>query len=960
MRLHRLVLDDYRGINHREITFPASGVVIVEGANEVGKTSMIEALDLLLEERDSSAKQSVKAVRPAGRDVGSSVEAEISVGEHRFVYRKRWNRGASTDLRILQPAKAHWTGREAHDKVRAILAEHLDDRLFKAQRVLQTAPLEQGEWSGSTALATALDRAAGATADDPDETLPAAVEAEYRRHFTAGGRPTGEYRDLLRRVDECRAEVSAAAAELGEIAVRVGDHDRIEGELAGLVSELRDRSETLAGDEQRLAAARALVAQLAAATDSAGEAERFRDRASADRRAREEIVRRVDDRTAAVIRLADRVAASDAAAATAATALERAGITLAAIGTDVQTAAARAESALARADLAQDRADLLAVTDTLDAVAVCERDIAAAGAALAAHPVDDRHLRAVEGAANALSVATDVLQTSVTRLTVARPDGGPLLMDRLPVTADGALTLGDGTEIRWEAPAQAGELARTLEAAEQQWQEALTACGATDLADARRRGEIHRAAVADQAAAQRALRDLTGSSGPDELRARAALLRGRIGAGPPPGGPDDPDLARAASREARAEHAALQEQERQAASALHRAERESAAVDKERAVHRAQQQTAHVELESAREQLALARADQPDSVLDTALLRASERADSCADAVRTIREALGSTDVAVLDRTVAHGRARVADLQRRSEAAAGDLRTIAAELAVIGGQGRQERYDRAMTDLAAAEAEAGARTSRAGAAQLLRDTLLRHREDSRARYVAPFRAELRRLGKLLYGADFDVEVDPGLVVTTRTLDGVTLPFGALSSGAKEQLAVLIRLACAGLVGGEHGTPVLVDDALGFSDPERLGRIGEVLTAVGGDSQIVLMTCTPDRYRSVRGATVLRLRADGSTHKVRRRAVESVGAVESGQAVQEQAVQEQAVQEQSEEETAGQEPASLPELAPEPEQPVAAEPHRRRPRARGATEELSLFDELLHPVLPEHARSARGA
>jgi hypothetical protein len=51
MRLHRLVLTNYRGIAHREIEFPDRGVTVVSGPNEVGKSSLIEALDLLLESR---------------------------------------------------------------------------------------------------------------------------------------------------------------------------------------------------------------------------------------------------------------------------------------------------------------------------------------------------------------------------------------------------------------------------------------------------------------------------------------------------------------------------------------------------------------------------------------------------------------------------------------------------------------------------------------------------------------------------------------------------------------------------------------------------------------------------------------------------------------------------------------------------------------------------------------------
>jgi len=63
MKLHRLVLTNYRGITHREIEFPDRGVVVVSGANEIGKTSMIEALDLLLHSKDRSTKKDVKQVR---------------------------------------------------------------------------------------------------------------------------------------------------------------------------------------------------------------------------------------------------------------------------------------------------------------------------------------------------------------------------------------------------------------------------------------------------------------------------------------------------------------------------------------------------------------------------------------------------------------------------------------------------------------------------------------------------------------------------------------------------------------------------------------------------------------------------------------------------------------------------------------------------------------------------------
>ena len=126
MKLHRLVLTNYRGITHREIEFPDHGVVVVCGANEIGKSSMIEALDLLLESKDRSTKKEVKQVKPTHADVGSEVTAEISTGPYRFIYRKRFHKKCETELTVLAPRREQLTGDEAHDRVRAMLAETVD------------------------------------------------------------------------------------------------------------------------------------------------------------------------------------------------------------------------------------------------------------------------------------------------------------------------------------------------------------------------------------------------------------------------------------------------------------------------------------------------------------------------------------------------------------------------------------------------------------------------------------------------------------------------------------------------------------------------------------------------------------------------------------------------------------------------------------------------------------------
>ena len=160
MRLHRVRLKNYRGVDNCAIEFPATGITVVEGDNEVGKTCIPEAVRLILTELDTSNKKAVKAIRPVHRDVGPEVEVEISSGGYQFTYLKRWHRQSETTLEVTAPRQEQLTGREAHERVEAILEETLDRHLWKALTVEQGA--EPGlPKLGVPSLGQALDLAAG-------------------------------------------------------------------------------------------------------------------------------------------------------------------------------------------------------------------------------------------------------------------------------------------------------------------------------------------------------------------------------------------------------------------------------------------------------------------------------------------------------------------------------------------------------------------------------------------------------------------------------------------------------------------------------------------------------------------------------------------------------------------------------------------------------------------------------
>jgi hypothetical protein len=273
-------------------------------------------------------------------------------------------------------------------------------------------------------------------------------------------------------------------------------------------------------------------------------------------------------------------------------------------------------------------------------------------------------------------------------------------------------------------------------------------------------------------------------------------------------------------------------------------------------------QAAEAELADVRTRLAAARQQVADADLDARVEQCGSLAAAAADEEARLRRRLREEDAESLRPRLDNARDVVTRLEQDLATRQQEVAGVTARLEVVGSLGRQQQLDDARTALAAAEREAATQTARADAARLLRDTLLSHREQSRRQYVAPYREQVTRLGRIVFGADFAVDVDNELRIVSRTRSGATVPFEALSTGAKEQLGIIARLACAALVHERDGVPVLVDDALGYSDPERLRRVGAVLSVAAASAQVIVLTCTPDRYRSVGSAQVISLRDDG--------------------------------------------------------------------------------------------------
>ena len=110
---------------------------------------------------------------------------------------------------------------------------------------------------------------------------------------------------------------------------------------------------------------------------------------------------------------------------------------------------------------------------------------------------------------------------------------------------------------------------------------------------------------------------------------------------------------------------------------------------------------------------------------------------------------------------------------------------------------------------------------------------------------------------LLPGANLVLDENLGISAIKR--NATDEAFDRLSDGTQEQLAILIRLAFAELLLSK-GRPatVILDDAMVFSDDDRIERMFDILTLAGEKVQILVLTCRRKLFTKF-GAEELNLR-----------------------------------------------------------------------------------------------------
>ncbi|MFT9017921.1 GTP-binding protein [Acetobacter malorum] len=889
------------------------GLNVLAAPNEAGKSTLLAALKAVLMVRSSSKAKPVKDLQPYG---GGAPHVAVSFTwkgmdchlEKQFISK------AFTRL-ILGPERFEGDQAEEALRNLLGLEEASKGEaagLWSALLVGQGESFAQpdlnqtGQDSLRTCLEHGVDHATGGAA--ASAVLSRVRDRLHLLQTAKSGQPTGKYKQALEQeaqAQACLQDLENRRAALEEDLAALDQARRALREQEGPERKAQDEAELLAlrqlRDKLRVADAEEQAARAALATVThtrnsiCDEQERRQERRETQRKLEREAAEMQHDLQA----LTQRTAQARQRYEESRTQREQA--------EQQQQAARQALLAVSRrVTVLQQRAALDRSKQTLHrAEAACTR-LEQARAVLAALLVDEGLIRRVRKAVREQDAAQAALNARATRLTVTlQPEAaGRVLLDGA-ACPQGEMVLTQAADVQVEGIGQFritpavkdhDEALAAADTARQQLQSVLHSAGCQSAEDAetlfeeRRQAETRvaeaRAAFVASLPTARDERDATLFEALATLRQDlsdqvAALEREQAAfeqdcqpefAGAPGG--RAAQTATETVRSPEAESGVQTEQTEATLQALQqraRQEEERAArvADEARQTERTEQAAynaaqnlqdkAEAELrqkQTERDQvgreLAVSAARESDDALAA---RAAETAQAQAQAEahvqalkagRETEQPLSVVETRIMRREQALENTRTSIARLREEIKERETRVRVAE-----GGGLDEKIAEAGRTASRLKLDCEGYERERAALALLDQTLSDAEKTQTERYLAPLVRTLQPAFSTVFpGASLEMDTGFGLCgLTRRTAE----EFGRLSDGTREQIAVLVRLGFAELLHARQSPAILVlDDALSFSDSQRLELMFDVLADAATRFQILVLTCRAEAFARLGG------------------------------------------------------------------------------------------------------------
>ncbi|WP_306516683.1 AAA family ATPase [Cutibacterium granulosum] len=901
MKLHRIHIENYKGVTEQTLHVPDTGLVVVSGPNEVGKTSLIEALGLVFNTRNkhTAKKQAIKDAQPVGQHVPVIVEAEFSIGEHRVVHTKQFLVSPKAVLTYVDGPRTgdSFTGDDAIGEMERLISG-MDDTLWTALQVLQTGGRSELTLDSSESLRAALDARSGATDTRRDDHgLFDLVKEEFQTYWTATGRPIRSRNDQCGQRDDLKAQLTGVEETLKQADLLVTELGELDEELAELRRHQAKAREELKEANDQQEGLRQLKDIVERTAQDELNAKLILTEATSTAKQRTELLSELVSLDERIAGSATDVKQAEELHHAVSQELEQTKSTM----TKARSTRDKARDAVTKAEdlrtLLSQASKLAQLRRRRERVAALNEQIVELTREVNDHPITKRQLgqlrkdeQKARDAHAQVGLASPVLTAE--ELTEDAPE---LLLDGEPVESGGHYQIDQAVQLQvgssWKMSLTPHAELETLRKDAEKYDTRL----------ANRLADLHVESVsaaedrcqAQQIAASRlkertAQRDelLDGESMDtldatiEQMSDQVASLRestsptATLDEGSRPSQPADsgddtgaadtpaPDSPTTTGSEASCADLPDPDAQVQAAKA------ELATAEGQVAELEAQLNAIRERLDQARERMVaatttmtgdqtrraelaeklhLAREQASDDDIQAQEEQARAAHRQAAEALDRARKDLADRHPEQMDQDVTDAQNRLTNVSARLTEKQSRQSSLRGQLTGMGREQLQDEADRIHTRIHHLDRQIRSVDQRAEAAKLLAETMFNARREQDRVYHEPLTRAINQIGTAIYHDGFSVRIDEELRISGRLLDGQGLGTGQLSSGAREQLGLIVRLAVANLVDPGDGVPLILDDALVYSDQRRARRIIQQMAAGATNCQIIVLTCDPERY-----------------------------------------------------------------------------------------------------------------
>ena len=887
MRLRKLSVNQFKRFTEpTKLDELGDGLNLVVGPNELGKSTLLDALRAVLFERYSSKARPIIALQNDRSGAAPVVELVFEVDGAEYTLTKRFVK--SPHARLQCPDGALLEADAAEDRLRSLLGFAVAGNRGATSESLGmwgVLWVQQGQSFGRpdlpdsalASLSAGLESEVGIVLGGRrGRELPQVIEQRRGELVTAQRRqPRGEYKDTLDQVSELEQRLSEQQQQQQEMSETLEQLAAAEKRLTRLEDGSQDRidQEELAEAQEQLGEAKRHDLQLEAARSELqnrqGQLEQAQ-RAQSDRASRREELKTDQEQLCQETERLEELQQQERESL-----IELGDLRQAA--TNVETAAEAAVQSETNCRVVLDRisrsAELSDLLRRQSDVEAAQERLADAQSQAEQSQVTDESLLRIRQATEVADRADARLRGAATRITFDIPgdrlvgievDGVPLTKppSTLEAVEPVVIAIPERGRILVEpAVADRDQLLRAEREARAELHAALSEVGAQSLADAQVLRDLRHDLEAAATAAQQELERLAPPDGELTLQPRIDELRKLLADVLPEGEMDqlpERHVAETALQSAQSELRKARDEERLAYEAVNvRAQAVSDLNVEVRTLENTVDSQTEL-IKRRRERLII----DAEAVSDEQLGAAT---DAAAQSVTEQQQTISALEKDWSASARAQLEARISRLTSVIEERAGSLLKVRIESVRLrerveahDSAGIDEAIEHTQQELERATRQRDRLERELDILDLLGDTLRAAEREARERYLAPVVDRVHPYLQMLF-PNAEIGMDEDLKITGMSRRaGYEESFERLSMGTQEQIAVLVRLAFAEML-IDQGAPaaVILDDALVFSDDQRMRLMFDILSHAAQRVQIVVFTCREQLFEGL-GAHQLQL------------------------------------------------------------------------------------------------------